>query len=155
VYGTDYFRGKRNVKGVFIGTWYKRTDIFDILIGLSVCNSEDNFLFPQAVIDKMEQEYPNSKKHWIKSADQELPAPMTFTQAMTLDANGNFSIGHKSPSNWPTVPISNGGTFTTTITAGAPITGQTTYNQVLDDVMERLKRLEISNKLSDIPDYDK
>jgi hypothetical protein len=45
----DVVRGQRDIRGVFIGTWYERNDIFSILVCLHMAN-KDNEKSAEAII---------------------------------------------------------------------------------------------------------
>ena len=48
--GLDNIRGQRDIRGVFIGTWYERNDIFSILVCLHMAN-KDNEKSAAAIIE--------------------------------------------------------------------------------------------------------
>jgi hypothetical protein len=130
----DYFIGRRNVKGIFIGTWYKRSDIFHVLMALIMCNAENNFRLPQAVLDKLVQEKPENQNLW--------PALWTKPKVIIPPNTGSTTTIQPDTIN-ASMPIINGGT------------GQTAYNSVLDKVLAKLNALETTMNINEVLDYEK
>jgi hypothetical protein len=48
--GLDNIRGQSDIRGIFIGTWYKRSDITSILVSLHMAN-RDNEPSAAAIIE--------------------------------------------------------------------------------------------------------
>jgi len=126
--GTYKFNGfsKDDLQGVFIGTWYNRSDIQDIVDAISVIKGG----LPMQVVDKLHE--------------------MEVKKVQTS----------KPVSTFTTLPVANGGTTVSAITANEYwakqgfLPGQAKTNlEVYDEVLQKLNSLSSLVDPNEVKDY--